>query len=337
MKKNFRTQMLTAVSMLIVAAVALTSVTYAWFSSVANPTVDNIDMYVGASDTMMLSEFLAMPALDDTAKWHSNVTKAMITAEQTYAFPAELKDVSSVFTAASNAFYKISAFNTTGTPKTMTSAVAPTSSAFGDYVKFDLWIKSTNDGYVYLNKDSLVQAINQLAGTVISTVPGKHIADTIRIGFVPLNYDADGFGGTAAGTGASWANAVLWEPNSTSHLPNAGYGGPTGTGKLSTTAISDISVNAGAYADTVKTAQPCFDWAVNNKASVGTITGTGAPTDDAIVLFNMRANVPQQFSIYIWVEGEDADTLDAVTQNFFRTYLKFGQAKDTFYGTYAFS
>jgi len=56
-KSTLKIQLLGAVGMLLIATVALTGATYAWFTFVSNPQVSAIDMYVQASNNILFSPY----------------------------------------------------------------------------------------------------------------------------------------------------------------------------------------------------------------------------------------------------------------------------------------
>ena len=61
------------------------------------------------------------------------------------------------------------------------------------------------------------------------------------------------------------------------------------------------------------------------RSAFGTKPATGVNDVAKIALFNVVKDTPTNFNVYIWVEGADADTLNAVAKSDFRTYLRFGQ------------
>jgi hypothetical protein len=321
MKKTLKSQLIAAVAMLVIAAVALTGATYAWFTSIANPDVESIDLYVKAADAIMLSA-LATPEINNVEDWKINLLKTEITdadrGNQTNAFPTNMLNVSSLFNGTNSNFY-----TATHTNQGILNGYALTDQP-NNFAKFSLWAKSTRNGFLYLDAGSLLQAIAQ-------TAPGNGIANTVRIGIVPVDYDADGVGGDDAVVGEDFANAIIWEPNSKAHLSTT-YGGPGGTSKIAYDAATGLTVDDVDAAAT-------FDFVAGdtNVNANGTYVSTGGTSAAKIALFNMKMETMQKFNVYIWVEGADDDTVNAVAKNSFSTYLKFGQQYDNFVGTYALS
>lgn len=312
MKKTLKSQLFAAASLCLVAAVALTGATYAWFTAMANPQVGNLNLYVKASDALFLSAYqdTDKPAIDLKADWKTSIAQTDISGTpvgkwgmQVNAFPDNMYNVSSLFDTDSNSFFKATAFDVSDNHPTAFAASTFTTKANNDYAKFNLWVKSTNNGYLYLDSGSSVA----FDATKTLTDSQKKIADTVRVGFVPVESD---------GTTEHWADAVIWEPNSKDHLPSTN-GGPVGdpTTKLPTSALKD--------AIGTSSAQTTFDFQTGDTNIKNTVDVPGY--NSQIALFDLSADTVQQFHVYIWVEGADGDTVNAVAKSYFNTLLKFGQ------------
>ena len=319
--------------MCLIAAVALTSATYAWLIVISNTEVKNIDLYVSAPDSLMFSAYTGTdasntPDYNIVSDWKvslqmsdiSDVNSTSKWGKQTNAFPPGMVDVSSLFNATSHSFFAASHTN-----QGVITGFTNTPFAGNQFAKFTLWAKSTRSGFVYLDSESLLTALS-------ATAPGNAIADTLRIGIVPVNYNENGNDGGLV-SGEDWNQAVIWEPNSTHHLDTI-YDGPGGNTKIVTNAVF------GTDSSNVSP-QTTFDFIPNgtNVKSTGYYDGslsgivkTVQRMDTKIALFNMNSDTIQQFNVYIWVEGADADTVNVVEKNSFSTYLKFGQEYNIFMG-----
>lgn len=308
MKKTLKAQLMAAVSMMLIALVALSSATFAWFTTSSNPTVGQIDLQVKAVDSLFLSAKInGGTAPTATLDWKTQIVPADIEGGQTLPTTggtfAEylLYNTSSTFNATSNSFWVPTDFAPGSTTPTGYQAATA-----ADYVKFDLWAKSESAGAVNLfggtSSDSLVKAIASLGGAEITDIDADNrvgIKYTVRVGFVP--YAADG-------TTLSWAGAVIWQPNSTAHVPIA----ISGLGTLPT-GFLDVQGVTGALTSDVAN-QTTYDF-VSGK--------TNTSADTKIKLFDLAAATPKKFAVYIWVEGADVDTVNAVAKSFFSTFLKF--------------
>jgi len=311
MKKTLKSQLLVAVVMLVIATVALTSASYAWFTAIANPQVSTIDLYVKAADTIMLSAYdnSTTPDINLSADWKASVSQTDITnpgwvagdkwGAQATAFPTELLNVSSLANATSSDFYT-SNYSALGaiTGYSLTSQV-------GHYSKFSLWAKSTRDGYVFLDTTSAVTGLT-------ATEPGNSIKKTVRIAFVPVSSGTE-----------NWAGAVIWEPNSKAHLA-AIYGGNGAVVKSATDAIKGTGL-------TDTDAQLTYDFNAGDTNVLADDSYSAVKTSSVagkIALFNITKDTATNFNVYIWVEGADVDTLNAVAKNSFESFLKFGEVFD---------
>jgi len=317
MKKSLKSQLVAAVVMVVIAAVALTSASYAWFTSIANPEVKSIDLYVKAADNLMLSAYdnATTPNINLSADWKATVAQTDISdttptgswGTQTTAFPTNMLNVSSLFNATNSGFYQAN-FSALGV-KTGYSAVTQS----GNYAKFSLWAKSTQDGYLYLDGTDTIGST--VTGLTV-TEPGNSISKTVRVAIVPVTASVE-----------DWAKSVIWEPNSKAHLA-AIYGGTGAVVKSATAAVSGLLLANTATQDTYD-----FQDADTNIVSADKTTAFGVKpatgNNDAtkIALLNVVKDTPTNFNVYIWVEGADADTLNAVAKNSFETYLRFGLEK----------
>ncbi len=234
--------MIVAVFMCFIAVIALTSATYAWFISISNPTVGNVQLYVSAPEAMMFSAYTGLdaantPDINLVDDWKTSIRMKDISdvsptgnwGKQTSAFPVNMKDVSSLFKASSHHFFSAAQSNLGEL-----TGYYDTPIAGNDYTKFTLWAKSTRSGFVFLDSTSLLSALTLSA-------PGNAVADTIRIGFVPVNYDVNGTDAGGLVAGEDWDDAVIWEPNSKSHL-DVLNGGPGGNAKIGTNAVSNTGI-----------------------------------------------------------------------------------------------
>jgi hypothetical protein len=331
MKGILKSKFVSALIVFVISITVLGSATYAWFTNIINNDVESMNFYVSASDAMMLSA-LSSPELNSVSDWTVQLMKSEITSanrgNQTGAFPEDMNVVSSLFNNEASGFYTAS-YSTSGVLNGFINI-----NQANNFAKFSLWTKTTRNGFIYLDVGSYINALTL-------TEPNNAIANSIRVGFVPVNYDENGNAPDGTIPNEAWQYAVIWEPNSTAHL-SAIYGGPGGTDKLITNAVK----NSVAVANPVNTAglqdaisqQNTFDFTTGgtNVSGANFYNSQGQPvvisSDEKIALFNMNADTMQRFNVYIWAEGSDQDAVDAVAKSFFRTYIKFGQEYDKFLG-----
>ena len=324
MKKTLKSQLLAAVAMLLVAVIALSGATYAWFTSVSSAKVDGIDLYVKAGANLYLSAAVYegvtaddagymssgnYPNLDKAGYWHSTIIPGLST-DTTYdkinftqpgAFPAQLRNVSNSFITATGKFW-FGKYNETTTLWDFIDSLAideekvietnPFLTAvpvLGDYARFSLYVKSSTSGVFYLDMASVVSTVELLGKS--------HVKEAVRVAI-----------------GKPGEIPKIWEPNYGTHLGST-YGGSDAAGLLATASID------GSGAATTQTTQYFGTGGTNFKK------GAAADDDTKIALFDLAADTPQKFVVYIWIEGGDVDTLNAIANASFTTMLQFGQDK----------
>lgn len=367
-KNELRQQMLVAISMFVIALVALTSATYAWFTVVSTPQIKDMDMYVKTADELLFSAYHTLDMDPDgttgyltqtaggityndpynnSTLWTPTITKALITGElpadnipvgfhQLTAFPDIMDNFSSIFTTANRSFFS----------RSIDEVAVPISYDLyeGDgtilnqkddigYTTFDLWVKSSKTGYVYLDMDSFVKAfeddLEPVGGPTYhdgneytfrdATAIKKHIEETVRIGFYTEDQGRDK-GTTAADAivpSVSGPTAVIWEPNSKQHIPTENGGLGSTAGYVQTKAITEPGAITLPETDTMggKTLQVTKDFFVDRNDYAET---------NKIKLFYLEGGKAVKVSIYFWVEGADAETINSVAGSKFRTLLQLG-------------
>lgn len=278
----------------VCSVVALTSVSYAWFTIGNSGTLDSIDVNVSAADGMQISV--------DAYDWKSHLT---------------LEDLNKAGTIPTNEIMPVStngAINNgaltmyKGSLDKDGTTVLADSNSSGNYVMLDLYIKVDNNKTLKLAKDSDVK--NKKIGEKASEV---HYAS--RVAFIDLGSKADA--GTALeqlnGTGVT-GNAFIWEPNADVHTAQAVYQSK-GTLEATNSIVANYQGIKGIKENTT------------NEADFSTVTpslqtnkGVGVESDAA--LFQLEAGV-NKIRIYIWLEGQDADCLNDVSGSAFSTSLGF--------------
>ena len=371
-KSALKIQLLGAVGMLLIAIVALSGATYAWFTFVSNPQVSAIDMYVQAANNILFSPYTKVdmdPQTDgygttdnnadnaytlgnysdpynDPSLWFATVTQKMIqdgTDEsgtpiidpnyiQPKSFPSltgtGMENNSSIWnTLTGGRDFFTRTINPDGTPAQYVAAGTaddPLNDAAGNgYIQFSLWVKSNTDGILFLDgNQSSALAIDSAGGDPLTGQTDKRqfIEDAIRVGFYTTSE------GSAAATPAD-PRAVIWEPNSTEHLPTW-YGGPGGTAKLDTLAITQPTAIPTPDPLTGLSTEDMTVGGEGGKQLQTTWDFTPAGTnlkDSEIAVCALKGGSAVKVTFAIWVEGADADTLNAVANSFFRTALVFGE------------
>ena len=226
MKKNLKKKaLLPAIAMVLASVIALSGVTYAWFTTGNTATVESLDVNVQTANGIQISL--------DAASWRSTIDaediKDAITGATAYTdrviqFPeGEIAPVSSAGNVADGKLQMFNgAYNNDGT--LMSEAVADVNGTQGvNYVAFDLFFKSSMEQVLTLKlADSFVNGTDSLGGDINA---GTETA--VRVAFLNLGSAATPAAARAL-KGDESTTALVWEPNSTRRAP----GGVEDAGKL---------------------------------------------------------------------------------------------------------
>ena len=284
---------LSAIAMLVVSAIVLTSSTFAWFSMAKRVEVETMELNITSPDGVQLSgnanAFTTMLTLADlkgetTARW------AAYEGNENN-FPELLVPSSSnMYVSRSLPTFFAGSIDDEG----YINATQVASDTTSGYVAFDIFVKVGQDQKVYWNETTVtcddnpdVVSAMRVALVNCGTVPAKAEASAI-LGVKPAN--------------ANQNRVVMYEPNSTNHTDASGYSDgatvpdlyltstfskrtPTGNGKN----IMQEAQYAGAALGTRATD--------SNKASNAYF--------DAVTGIN-------RVRVYLWMEGNDVDCANDV-------------------------
>ncbi len=284
---------ISAIAMLVVSAIVLTSSTFAWFSMAKRVEVETMELNITSPDGVQLSgnanAFTTMLTLADlkgetTARW------AAYEGNENN-FPELLVPSSSnMYVSRSLPTFFAGSIDDEG----YINATQVASDTTSGYVAFDIFVKVGQDQKVYWNETTVacddnpdVVSAMRVALVNCGTVPAKAEAPAI-LGVKPAN--------------ANQNRVVMYEPNSTNHTDASGYSDgatvpdlyltstfskrtPTGNGKN----IMQETQYAGAALGTRATD--------SNKASNAYF--------DAVTGIN-------RVRVYLWMEGNDVDCANDV-------------------------
>ena len=290
-KKNLvRKAVLPALVALVCSVVALTSVSYAWFTTGTKAKVEGMSMEVTTADGLQIS------ATGAEGTYKSNLT---LNHEMKKVAPCSTNGT--VTDDGALSFYKLVIDeNGDKTDTAVASNAAQGSTNPNYYITFDIYVKVAAGKSIQLTKDSTVEC------------EGYDTELATRVAFVNLGY-ADTAAKAMAGT-LTKSNAVsIWEPNSTDR--SQGYKnqyGTSNTGKLSYWGVAGanndekktpiISSSAEDYVDT-------FDFSNEKEAETLFALGTG---------YNV-------IRVYIWLEGQDVDCVNEISGGTFAVKLDLQQ------------
>lgn len=279
--KLVKKALLPAVIAVCCSLLALTSVSYAWFTLGNSASVESIDVNVTTAEGLQIS------ATGADGSWHSildvEALKELTTVNQ---FPAiaddENKGISPVSSAGNVVDGKLELFF--GEKKSDILTVTQESeidNEDGNFIAFDLYVKLDT-------AETL-----QLSGNSTVTSEGAYKTESaVRVAFVLLEN---------AGVAANTEEALIWEPNSKTTYA----GGSHTSGKVAYQGVSGVDAEAAqGTSNAVLSDVTTFD--IENAAA----------TD----LFALNAGITK-IRVYIWLEGQDVDCVNDVSGNMFSVNL----------------
>ena len=312
MKKTIKKRaFVSAIAMLIVSAIVLTSSTFAWFSMSKQATVDSMDLTVSSPEGIQISAnasaWTANLTIDEIFNTDDTTTSRYDAYEgNANLYPADLVPVSSAIeysdtdTGRVN-FYKATLDDTGHANVSVVSQTAGNADNAG-LIAFDLFFKVANDTTVYFGTSEFK---DNSASDVLTS---------LRLGFTPLGNVP--IGSTAAEAQALNAftrgtNNIVYEVDCMNRSADAKSLGQT-DGKIPTKYIAATSA-AGQTTNGI----------LDNGQTKATAAKLITDTDNASVKsFNLKAGVTKM-RVFLWVEGNDIDCQNSIAGAAFTAALKF--------------
>jgi len=288
----------------------LGTATYAWFTANQVVTIQALDLQVEASNGLQIST--------DAVTWKSVITNTDIT-DNAYSgavnqVPTSVTAVSSDGTVTNGKLnmYLGSITNDQATGDYLITSTKQTDVAGteGYYIAFDVFLKTDTTQEVFLAGSSNVshKAV-PIAGTDDETTD-KGLKNAARVGFVILGHGAS-TDSVSTLTGLSNGNptsAIIWEPNYTSHTPQAlvvasEYGVAASTSAATAYRGLNQEFTNGDLKKTVTgSATPESGYATVVSPAIKTAEGN---TNNSSFV-TLQAGVTK-IRIYMWIEGQDID------------------------------
>lgn len=302
MKQNMRKKaLLPAVAMVLAAVIALSGVTYAWFTTGNTASVTGLDVNIQTANGIQVSL--------DASAWKSiitaeNIRDSITRVGGTYSGSAnqyptgEIAPVSSagnVVDGKLQMFYGEIAKD--GTLLSKAEAEEERTSG-GNFLAFDLFFKSSSKQTLTLN---IGDALSYVKGASIGGSNADAGAEkAVRIAFVPLGSAATPEAARAL-QGDDSTTALIWEPNSDSRAA----GVEANTGKL--------PYNGFNSEFTGYTENELLDKGVASHVTTFT-------TSADIMELQQGIN---KVRVYIWLEGQDVDCVNQISFGDFTANLSF--------------
>lgn len=307
MKKTLKKRaFISAIAMLIVSAIVLTSSTFAWFAMATQVSVDTMDLTITSLDGIVFSA--------NTTNWTTKLSTTDITNTQssTYRYgayegnknniPTELAPVSTLFSVSNEfpTFYSGSIDNNgLCTVSKATSGGNCADDVGRKFVAFDLFIKLatattvTWNSTLSVNEGDLKDAMYAMRVGIVycGTVTEKAKSDEI----LPKR-------------GAGNAVATVWEMDTTKHGATSGVEDGTELITQPMAAATQLNLGTGHVVtkeDVIKSGVFC------NFATRDTAKTIAAPKGVT------------KLRVYIWLEGQDVDCDSAIAGSIVKCGLSF--------------
>ncbi len=290
MKKTFKKRaFISAIAMLIVSAIVLTSATYAWFSMAKRVEVESMELNVTSPEGIQISA--------NTSAFTTKLTVADITGESTTRFKAYEGNINNIPTTVkpsstnmdTNGFlppFYDGSINDTGTMD-----ISSRSDVGSGYVAFDLFIKLKTATTVKFGSSTVTCESN-------TDLPTAMRIALVNCGTVDEKAEASAI--QAKLPGVSAAGKVVYELDASKHTEAATALGASGimTTKPLIRAGSNIATDA------------TYSNIVSNTTYAGFLGATLATSASAATI-SVAAGITRM-RVYMWMEGNDVDCANDV-------------------------
>jgi len=292
MKKTLFKALIPTMAMILVAIMALTGTTYAWFTNVQKATVDTIDIQIDAASNMKIAT--ANGAGTATTTWTNTLLLSDLKASGTSKFPTWDSTLNKYknFKPTSNSGSSTNDFDGkffTAVNSSASGYIDNGTSDTTNFIKFE----------VYVWNDSPDTMTVKLRG---STVTADNSCDTaLRIALVDLGQITTNINSATVATssGIQTAKAQIWSPNETVHV-------------------------ASGITNSVVTKALKSSWTGSKTDSASDVTeNQNVVTSPENISFSINASGVQKVAIYVWVEGQDVDCINAIAASDFHLALMF--------------
>ena len=293
---------ISAIAMLVVSAIVLTSSTFAWFSMAKRVEVEEMELNITSPDGVQLSgnanAFTTMLTLADlkgetTARWAAYEGNENNFPENLVPSSSNLYVARSLPTFYAGSIDDAGYINATQVANDTTSG----------YVAFDIFVKVGQDQKVYWDQTTItcddnpdVVSAMRVALVNCGTVAAKAEAPAI-LGVKPAN--------------ANQNRVVMYEPNSTNHTDASGYADGATVPDLYITSAFSKRTPTGNGKNIMQEAQ-----------YAGAALGTRATdANKATNAYFEAVTGINRVRVYLWMEGNDVDCENSVAGSTFKFNL----------------
>ena len=306
-QRDKKKKLTSLILLLFLTIIMLSTATYAWFTANKTVTVSTLDVHVDAKDGLLIST--------DGFNWKTIITNADITGAKAGRYgnainqvPTTLEPVSTAGDVGASGYINMftgaigKADDGSGGFTVVTTLATEANGSTGNYIAFDLFLRSEAGGQIYLTPDSNV---------LKKGVDDKGLKNAARVAFLIMgNTASDSPLATIQGLNGTTANtSVLWEPNVDVHTINGVNAASSVYGITTTTGPGAAAIPyAGAY-----TAIPAISPVKLELAVDGTYFKDVTPTITTIEGETTYKNAfiigtgITKIRVYMWIEGQDVD------------------------------
>ncbi len=313
-KSGFRKAALPVFAMLIASVLSLTTMTYAWFTTGKDASVGNFDMTISAGGGLEIS------ATGNDNDWLSVLDiESLKTASSTLkSFVDEGKTLDPVSTNGAYDddmilnFYK-GQIESAAAGANLTQSTA----AEEGWLQFDLYFRNASSKDLKIN----------LTGTKIEAKATDSIADpeghtAIRMAFVITGTKAAHASGAVTAKSEA-GQATIYEPNAKEHT-NPGVADYNAGKSTSSSRKEVFEYNALIGAYNADGGQPSISrYEIGEHSSVLQKANTQTEEGYSEGFFTLTKETITKVSVFMWIEGQDADCTNYIASNAFTTQLKF--------------
>ena len=290
--KLVKKALLPAVIAVCCSLLALTSVSYAWFTLGNTASVESIDVNVQAADGIQISA--------DASSWKSLLPLAELEGVATNQMPTD--GIFPMSTAGVVAEGKMQMFKGTvgQDAKSLTTVQQVEGDPEKNFFAFDIYVKLDNAKKFQLNAESKVGVAEKGNSEIAARVA------FINLGTAATAAEAQALNGDAE-------KVVIWEPNATVHDQVI-------TGKEDGIAITNYYgvKKAGTIVDKDATDNAEYLELITPSQFSQDANGTTSAND----LFDLGAGY-SKIRVYIWLEGQDVDCTNEISGGNFDVVLNF--------------
>ncbi len=297
MKKTLkRRTFISAIAMLIVSAIVLTSSTFAWFSMARDVSVEKMELTVTSPDGIQISantkNWTTQLSVSDLNPTEETVSRFKADEDHTNHFPTQLVPSSSALSTTGGT---LPAFIQGSVDQNGTITMKTVSDSNGGYVVFDVFLKVAEAQPVYWNDTTVTVVENG----------NEEILCATRAVVLPLGASEDP---AVAKTVKSCVqgDAQMFEPAAKKHLAELVDAGKATNGVAVETNYMIRPVNS-----TISSNNYVYPGGSTYYATLTNAKVQANEDDKSEMMFRAKKGI-NRVRVYLWIEGQDIDCQQSV-------------------------